>query len=168
MTSYDPAIHGCVRTLDDGRRYVFFQRTLAHPVAAVWAALTEPEKLANWFPGFRGNIEQGGRFDIWFDGAACEGPSHYGGTITRCEPPHFLQCGTIGYELKGQGSDCQITFTDVLWNEGSNLSPTDLANSVLGGWHNFLDALAVSLAGKTYDHSTAEVNYAAIAIPGRD
>lgn len=34
----------------DGRPAVRFQRTYPHPVERVWAAVTEPDELAQWFP----------------------------------------------------------------------------------------------------------------------
>lgn len=33
-----------------GRPVVSFERTFAHPVAAVWAAVTDPSQLEKWFP----------------------------------------------------------------------------------------------------------------------
>jgi hypothetical protein len=41
--------HGTYETID-GRPAVCFERRLAHPVARVWTAITEPADLAQWFP----------------------------------------------------------------------------------------------------------------------
>ena len=35
----------------DGRPALHFERTLPHPVARVWRAVTEPAELAQWFVG---------------------------------------------------------------------------------------------------------------------
>ena len=34
----------------DGRPAVRFERIYDHPVARVWAAVTEPEEMRHWFP----------------------------------------------------------------------------------------------------------------------
>ena len=34
----------------EGRPVVRFERTYPHPVAAVWDAVTDPERLSGWFP----------------------------------------------------------------------------------------------------------------------
>ena len=167
MTLIDKDQLGRVRTLEDGRRYVEFERVLMHSVDNVWAAIIDPEQRAVWFPGFRAEFKLGGRFDMWF-GGECEGPSHYGGEITRFDPPNFLQCGTIGFELTEHAEGCLLKFTDILWNHDAAQSETELANSVLGGWHQMLDSLTAALNGEPFDLDGPEVNYAALEIPGRE
>ena len=43
------AMHGTYETIE-GRPAVRFERRLAHPVDAVWRAVTERDQLAHWFP----------------------------------------------------------------------------------------------------------------------
>ena len=43
-------MYGTLDTLQDGRSQLRFTRALAHPPEKVWAAITEPEHLAHWFP----------------------------------------------------------------------------------------------------------------------
>src|SRR4051812_9592014 len=42
-------MYGSFQTLD-GRPALHFERRLAHPVDAVWRAVTEPSELGKWFP----------------------------------------------------------------------------------------------------------------------
>ena len=156
---------GSVGTLVDGRQFVQFERSLPYSIEKVWAAITEPQQLENWFPGFKLELKEGGQFDIWF-GGDCEGPSHVNGTVTRLEPPEVLECGSMRFELETQGSGTSLKFTDILWFEGSR-TQAELTNSVLGGWHRFLDALTQALAGASVDHNAAEFDYSTIDVPGR-
>ncbi len=160
---------GTVGTLDDGRSFVLFERLLAHPIERVWAAITEPDQLAKWFPEFKLELRQGGRFDIWFTGESgdCEGPSHLHGEVSQFDPPKVLQCGSIRFELESLGQHCKLTFSDILRFDGS-LTKADFANSVLGGWHRFLDVLEDALDGRVIDHTIAEYDYSKREVPGRD
>lgn len=157
---------GTVGKLEDGRCFVLFERHLGHPIDKVWAAITDPGQLARWFPGFKLELKEGGHFDIWFSGENCEGPSHVNGIVTRYEPPRVLECGSMRFELETEGSGCLLRFTDILQFDGSMSKPA-FTNSVLGGWHRFLDALEAALAGHTFDHDQPEFDYASIDVPGR-
>lgn len=42
-------MQGTFETID-GRPALRFERDLAHPVDAVWRAVTDPVELAHWFP----------------------------------------------------------------------------------------------------------------------
>jgi uncharacterized protein YndB with AHSA1/START domain len=54
-------------------------RTYDAPVEDVWDACTNPDRIPRWFLPVRGDLRQGGRFQL-------EGNA--GGTIERCDPPH--------------------------------------------------------------------------------
>lgn len=157
---------GTVRVLDDGRKFVHFARHLPDSIAKVWVAISDPEQLADWFPGFKLERRVGGRFDIWF-GEQCEGPAHVSGTVTRYEPPKVLECGTMRFELEADGPACKLTFTDILHYEGP-LSEAEVINSVLGGWHKYLDVLEFALGGGQDDpRSEPEFDYSSVPIDGR-
>lgn len=159
---------GSVGTLDDGRRFVVFERALSHPVEVVWDAITDPEQLAHWFPGLRLERREGGKFEIWF-GEGCEGGSaHVSGVVTRYEPPRVLECGTMRYELAPTSQGCLLTFTDVVPFEGPR-SDAEIINSVLGGWHKYLDLLEFALSDGTADpRDEPEFDYSLVDVPGRD
>ncbi|MCZ6889191.1 MAG: SRPBCC family protein [Gammaproteobacteria bacterium] len=158
--------YGAVGKLDDGRSFVQFERRLAHSIDKVWAAITAPEELEKWFPGFQLDLKEGGRFDIWF-GGECEGPAHVTGTVTRFEPPRILECGSMRWELEPDGAACILKFTDILHFAGPR-SKAEFTNSVLGGWHRYLDALEEALAGHVVDPQQPEIDYATIDVPGRE
>ena len=165
---------GTVGKLEDGRDFVVFERRLPHPIETVWAAITEPAQIEKWFPGFRLELAEGGRFDIWFGGGNCrafsdfekEGPSHVNGVVTRYEPPHVLECGSMRYELESKDGGTILRFSDILHYAGPR-SKAEFCNSVLGGWHRYLDALEQALAGRTVNHGVSELDYSSIEVPGR-
>ena len=157
---------GTVGKLDDGRSFVLFERRLPHSIEKVWAAITEPEQREKWAADFEIELKQGGRLEIWF-GGECEGPAHVTGTVTEYDPPRVLQCGSMRFELEADGSGCVLRFSDILHFEGPR-SHTQITNSVLGGWHRFLDHLEQALEGKEVDETASEFDYSTIDVPGRD
>lgn len=132
--------YGIVSTAPDGRPGVLFERLLAHPVATVWAAIADANRLAVWSPGIRFEPRPNGRFNIWF-GDECEGPAHVAGTVAAFEPQRLLQLGTIRFELAPEASGtsterCRLKFSDVLFYDGKR-TKTAFENAVLAGWHHF-------------------------------
>lgn len=158
---------GSVGVLDDGRKFVHFKRRLPNSIARVWVAISDPEHLVDWFPGLKLERRVGGHFDIWFS-EQCDGPAHVTGTVTRYEPPKVLECGTMRFELAADGPGCKLTFTDILHYAGP-LSEPEVINSVLGGWHKYLDMLEFALGGGKGDpRHEPEFDYSSVSIDGRD
>lgn len=152
---------GIADKLDDGRIRVRFERKLRHSVERVWAALTDPNELAMWFPEITLEPRPGGRFEIEFgsrDGSDCEGAAIVSGDIAHFEPFRLLQCGTMRWELEATDDGCTLRFSDIVAVE-SGRSARDTAKSVLGGWHWYLDALEEALAGRAMDRTSPEVAY---------
>jgi uncharacterized protein YndB with AHSA1/START domain len=80
-------------TAPDGPVHVVeLRRTYDAPVAAVWDACTNPERLPRWFLPITGDLRLGGRFQL-------EGNA--GGEITECEPPRRL---AVTWEFGGDTS----------------------------------------------------------------
>lgn len=181
---------GSLGTRVDGERFVRFERDLPVSAVRVWQLLTDPVALDRWFPGFELDARHGGSFSIWFD-ADCDGPAHVTGVMTvfdapshppsgppnQPQPAHarraILQCGSMRYELLPSGisgldaDGCQLVFTDVL-NFAGSLSEAEVINSVLGGWHRYLDALECALLGGSKDpHAEPEYDYSRIDVAGR-
>lgn len=157
--------YGTVGRLADGRSFVMFERCLPAPVDAVWAAITEPDQRAAWFPGFELECRVGGRFSMRFDGN-CDGPAEVGGRVTRFEPPRVLECETMCWELRPEGNGCRLRFTDILQFTGPR-SRSDVTNAVLAGWHRYLDLFEDAVAGRVVDLSRPEPDYAKIDVVGR-
>jgi uncharacterized protein YndB with AHSA1/START domain len=146
-TSPDPALlsdtpMGEVTVAGDTLR-VAFQRRYRHPVEKVWAALTTPERLADWFANAEVDLRVGGR--LLLDG---NGMRQTEMRITICEPPRALAwIWTIGgreslvrFDLAPEADGCRLTLTH------SGLPR--LGAGVRAGWHALLEALPDALEGR--------------------
>lgn len=103
----------------DGRPVLSFQRRIAHPVAAVWGALTEPAGLAEWFPStITGELRSGEELSFSFP----EHPEVPGmpGRVTEFDPPR---------ELAFEWGEDHLRFELALAGDGG----TDLSFTVLLG-----------------------------------
>lgn len=159
--------YGVVRKREDGRSIVVFERVLNHSVEKVWAAIADPEQRQVWSPGIKFESRKDARFDIWF-GGDCEGPAHVTGTLSEYDPPHVLQMGSIRFELEEADGGCLLRFTDVLWFDGKR-TKTEFSNSVLGGWHRFLDKMEYYIdEGQPEPTEPDEPDYSKIDVPGRE
>jgi uncharacterized protein YndB with AHSA1/START domain len=69
----------------DGRPAVRFARTYPHPAATVWAAVSDPEHLAHWFPSAM-TIEPSVGGTVTFGGDPNMADST--GTVLAWDPPH--------------------------------------------------------------------------------
>lgn len=138
---------GRLGSTEDGATFVQFVRLLPYSPEAVWQAITDADSLAKWFPGFQLDVRQGGKFNIWF-GGECEGPAHVAGAVEVCGPPNELRCGSMSWRLLAVADGCQLTFTDIVNMQQGDLSEVEITNSVLAGWHFYMDQLDASLAGR--------------------
>jgi hypothetical protein len=166
MNSGATSKYGSVSKRDDGRCVVNFERYLPHPLERVWAAITDPDHLAQWFPGIQLECKQGGRFSIWFSDDH-DRPADVIGEVSIYEPPHRLQLGSMYYELRPEGKGCLLLFSDVLYFTGKR-SNLWITNSVLAGWHAYLDKLEASLAGHDDVGGIEELDYPGIEVTGRE
>lgn len=126
----------------DGRFILRFERRLAHPADRVWQALTEPARLAAWFPArVEIDLALGGTMRFIFPNG--EGPT-LDGTIAELDPPHVLAYdwgdSFLRWESRPDGQGCVLVFTDAFDDRGS-------AAKFAAGWHVCLDALASALEG---------------------
>ena len=81
----------------DGQHVLVQQRQFRAPIEDVWAAITEPERLARWIGTWTGDPSTGTvSFAMTFEGQE-EGDAM---VIRVCEPPHRLHVSTqVGDEL---------------------------------------------------------------------
>jgi uncharacterized protein YndB with AHSA1/START domain len=126
----------------DGRPAVRFERTYDHPVERVWAAVSEPDGLAHWFPSrVRFERRAGGRIEFSGDPNAGEAT----GTVLAYDPPRAFAFTWGGDEVHLDleplgGGGCRLTLTNVL-------EARDAAARNAAGWAVCLDALGADLAG---------------------
>ena len=142
---------GTVHTRDDGRAEIRFERVLAHPVDAVWHALTSPEEMIRWWGEGVVELVEGGRFDVTWLNTDDEGNrAAMAATITGLDPPHLLETdghehGVLRWELEPEGEGTRLRFTSTLE------LPERFRTLHPAGWHWHLDALETILDGGEVD-----------------
>lgn len=130
----------------NGRPAVRFSRGYDHPVERLWAALTDPDELACWFPS-KVAIEPRVGGTIEFSGDPHM--PHSTGTILAYQPPHRLAYtwgGTeLHFELEPAGATgCVLTLVNVL-------QARDEAARNAAGWSVCLAELDKLVAGAATD-----------------
>lgn len=124
----------------DGGSVVAFERLVDRPVDKVWAALTIPERVADWLAEAEIDLEVGGRYDLHFQGGA----DHMTGVITRLEPPRLLELAwrenggpesALLWRLEPEGDGCRLFLTHS-FGAGQDDVP-----GFVSGWHLHLDGL---------------------------
>jgi uncharacterized protein YndB with AHSA1/START domain len=144
-------MNGTLEQTDAGPR-LRFTRHLDHPPRKVWRAITEPERLAAWFP-------QTIVLDRWAAGEALRfehatvPEASFDGEVLAFEPPTLLEFrwGTdvIRLEVAPDGAGTRLTLIDTLDTLGK--AARDGA-----GWHVCLDRLEHSLGGAEPHWSSGE------------
>ena len=138
----------------DGRSVVRFERTYAHPIERVWAALTDPDELAHWYPTtIEGDLEAGPgaalRFEFRF-----EGIDGFDGHLDEYDPPRILAFhwgpDALRWELHPTAEGCRLEFTD-------SFSTIEKAARDSTGWHVCLAQLDDRLVGGSMPAPTDEM-----------
>lgn len=138
-------------TVENGPRgpEIVLTRTFAAPIEAVWAAVTESERLERWIGRWEGDPATGSiTFYMTAEGDDVEGEAF---TILECEPPRRFSADTsvgeqtwhLRVDLSQVGETTTLRFAQLLGDDDmSNVGP---------GWEYYLDRLAASLAGSPVD-----------------
>lgn len=136
---------GSVTRSGEGFDLRYVRRIAASP-ERIWAAITVPERIADWFATADVQIELrlGGAYRLRFGD---EGPFAEG-EITAFDPPWLLEHtwpnppdppGRVRYEIEVDGDGCVLRL--------SNFGVAAAWIGSLAGWHIFLDAIEPSLRG---------------------
>ena len=134
----------------DGRFELRLTRDIARPVEKVWAALTIPERVADWFGEATFDLRVGGRYALQIRGET----GIMEGAITAYEPPRLLEYiwtngdggpSTVRMELTPLGQGCRLVFTQ---NRMIGRRLVDTAS----GWHGFLDLIPTAADGQRAEH----------------
>ncbi|GAA1987622.1 SRPBCC family protein [Amycolatopsis minnesotensis] len=140
----------------EGRPAVRFQRTYAHPVDRLWAAITRTEDLAHWFPSkvaLEGEV--GGTVSFSHDPNVDD--DH--GTVLAYDPPHRLAFTWGGdelhFELAPAAGGCTLTLINVL-------EARDTAARNAAGW-----AVCLAELGKYVADGSADGPHSDSAEPWR-
>jgi uncharacterized protein YndB with AHSA1/START domain len=133
-------------TIANNDLQVVFNRRYAKPVAKVWAAITTPERLADWLAVADIEMKVGGVIVLdWF------GHNRMEGRVVALDPPHtFAWTWTLDeretlvrFDLEAQGDGCLLTLTH------SGLSATPgRGGGVRAGWHAHLEGIPAALEGQ--------------------
>lgn len=130
----------------DGRATLRFERRLPHDVGKVWRSLTEPERLATWFPcRVEVDLVVGGTMLFTFEGD--EGPP-LSGEVLELDPPRTFAYtwgeDTLRFELRPGANGCVLVFTHTFDDRAK--SARDAV-----GWEVCLGTLDASLDGRDFD-----------------
>lgn len=149
MTEDTDVRRGVVTTEDDGRQRLEFRRSWPDPIEDVWAALTEPERLARWIGSYAGERGAGGTGTFAMTHEEGE-PVGEPMTIVECDPPRRL---VVQWIQQQEGSVWRIDLD--LWTEESRTelwfvqvfpAGTDVVDFAMG-WHWYLEKLGAEVAG---------------------
>jgi uncharacterized protein YndB with AHSA1/START domain len=140
-------MHATFHTIEN-RPTLRFERRLAHPVAKVWRAITEPSELAHWFPSHvQGEMRAGGGLTFRFEHMPLDAPSTMEGRVTDFDPPRLFGFywgeDHLRFELEPQPQDEETSLLRLT----VELDAKDKAARDAAGWHQCLDSLERQLSG---------------------
>jgi uncharacterized protein YndB with AHSA1/START domain len=126
---------------------ITFRRRYARPIEKLWAALTVPERIADWFAEVETlDLRLGGAIHLSFPGDLAK----IRGVITAYEPPRRLTWtwpqpdgseSVVSFELEPDGAGCRLTLT-----EGALTFSQRAGNAA--GWHAHLQAMEDAMEGR--------------------
>lgn len=140
----------------------------------LWAALTDPRRLARWYGQIEGDLRPGGEFRLYIEANDWDGT----GRVDACEPPRRLLVTTRETDeswRKGRGAppfDEAIEAT--LTADGSQTIlvievrgvPLDKIAFYGAGWQIHAEDLAAHIAGR--DHGDTEARWDELVPPYLD
>jgi uncharacterized protein YndB with AHSA1/START domain len=157
------ARRGTVTTEEDGRQRVEFRRSWPDPIEDVWAALTEPDRLARWIGVYEGERKAGGTGTFEMTQEEGEAPGQPT-TIVECDAPRLLVIEWPDASSLMERIDLDLWAEDgrtVLRSVQFFPAATDVVDWALG-WHWYLDKLGAEIDGGTpptdWDAFVAEVS----------
>jgi uncharacterized protein YndB with AHSA1/START domain len=132
-----------------GAPYVVFRREFRAPVADVWAAVTEPERLERWIGTWTGDPTTGSvQFRMTAEAEDAPAEEH---RILECDPPHRLVTES------SSPTDDTVWRIELALAEADGLTVLTFAqrletavpvDSVGPGWDYYLDRLVEAHAGR--------------------
>jgi uncharacterized protein YndB with AHSA1/START domain len=143
----DNQTNGIIRKAE-GAYEVVFVRRLNKPVAKVWAALTVPERIADWFTemSFKPEARLGADVELAFDDppyrmtrgkvVAFDPPRLFAWTWPEDDHPNSI----VRCELEPDGDGCVLTFSQ------SGMG-TKWLTGTAAGWHTFLEGIEAAADG---------------------
>ena len=146
---------------DNDGLQVIFRRHYRKPIAKVWAALTAPERIADWLGAAEIDLRPGGSLRLTFN------ESHSAEIeITEVDAPRLFawvwtiegRATRVRFELTPEGDGTRLTLTH------SGLSTRAGRDSMVrAGWHAHLEGLADAIDGRATPWSVKQQREAAVA-----
>ena len=136
---------GRIEADGEGWRLTFVRRFDA-PIEEIWAAITEPDRLADWLSETKIEPRVGGKIEIDFGSDEVAG-----GDIRVFDPPRAFE---FEWEKSGGGISSIVRFELATEGQGTVLTLThsrQSAQTVRGtcaGWHAQLEMLVATLRGE--------------------
>jgi uncharacterized protein YndB with AHSA1/START domain len=137
--------------VEAGGRVLHFQRRLNAPPQAVWAALTEPEKVRQWYASIVDYPVEGQKLELRFENSN----TVVGTTVTRLIRPSVLEYtwdsqvpakapaslvgSVVRFELTPSDAGTLLTLDHIFTTDTAPIP------DILGGWQIHLDELADKL-----------------------
>jgi uncharacterized protein YndB with AHSA1/START domain len=135
----------------DGQEYLVIERRFAAPIDAVWAAVTEPERLSRWIGTWTGDPARGSvDFRMLYEG---EGAAVEVFTIHECEAPRRLSVTSRAPYEGDPPVDWHVTLDlseadgVTTLRFGQSVPDAPMAESVGPGWEYYLDRLVAAESG---------------------
>jgi len=152
----DAPLGEVTRTIDGLE--VVFHRHYRASVEKLWAALTVPERLADWFGDAEVDLRVGGSIRMSWNGS-----KHTEMRITICTPPRSL-----AWVWRIDGRDTLVRFDLSPEAGGSALTLTHSGVPVVGegvraGWHAHLEAIPDAIEGRATSWETKVAREKALA-----
>jgi uncharacterized protein YndB with AHSA1/START domain len=162
MTDNGPRILGSLRSAD-GKGVVRIEDRYDTDIDDLWAAITDPERLARWHGRVEGDLRPGGAFRLYVEASDIEST----GRVEACEPPRRLRVTSRETDesyRKGQGvppfeARLEATLTadgdqTILVIEVQGM-PLDVIAFYGAGWQIHAESLAAHIAGRERGESEA-------------
>ena len=141
---------------DGDRRRLVLTRTFSAPAEDVWAAVTQPDRLARWIGTFTGDPVSG---RVLFRMTAEEGAPEEDVEIRACEPPSRLWL-TFHVGEDAWSVDLDLAETDgvTTLTFAQPVDPAQVEN-VGPGWEYYLDRLVAAETGGDPDSLDFDRDY---------
>ncbi|GKU78941.1 SRPBCC family protein [Paenibacillus sp. L3-i20] len=133
----------------EGKRVIYFERNLNHPVEKVWRTITSPDRIAHW-------LNAQAQFDLIDDGQITfrwDNGDLVDGKFTKISPPNELEYtwvekdsgnSLVRWELQVKDEGCLLKLTHTFFESA-------VVINFLSGWHVHLDVLDLILQEKSAD-----------------
>jgi len=150
----------------DGAGIVRIEDRYDTPIDDLWAAITDPDRLARWYGQVEGDLRPGGVFRMYLESNDIESS----GRVEACEPPKRLLVTTRETDesyRKGQGAPpFDATIEATLTADGDQTilvvevqgMPFDKIAFYGAGWQVHAENLAAYLAGRARGDTEARWN----------